>query len=738
MLRNLKAICTPKNFQYIRLKNTCRCFSKNSKSTNLRNIGIIAHIDAGKTTTTERMLFYAGHINLMGDVDKGNTVTDYLPVEMERGITVQSAAVSFKWNNTEINLIDTPGHVDFTVEVERSLRVLDGVVAIFDGAKGVQAQSRTVWKQANRYHVPRIAFISKMDKPNANFEMSINSLKSELGSSFLLLQIPKLKKKSFVGHIDIINMEENIWDESWTDPRKGRNFITNSINEKHEHWDEVIKVRADLIDKLDGTDEEFDQCVETWLENDGTIESFPSDVLVKAIQKATLSKMFVPVLCGSSHKNIGVQQLLDAVVNYLPPPESIKHNFLNFNTKSFTGMAFKILHDKRLGELTFVRVYSGVLKSLAEVYNVNKDKKETPSKLLKANADKFLVVNSLKAGDIGILSGLKHTYTGDTLVLTEKKNEEALKESLKSNSDAAVLPTIPIPEPVFYRTVYANSHSQEKILEKAINVISKEDPSIRFVREDDGSIVLSGMGELHVDIISERIKNEFKVDAYIGPIQVAYREVPTQTSKHSDTYETTISEQSYKVKVGVEIFPSENKSFRIKKLSDVECNLFSNSSTDAAKRGILLACNRGIILNYPIIGVGVKLKKLEVKGGCPNSLISSAVTNCVREALQKADCVLVQPMMIVEISTQAKEYIDIAQNLLAQCHAEVYDNEETYENENRFTIRAKASVSDMKGFSSQLRSITSGMVDISLNLGEYEPVPIEQLHRINNELSGRA
>ena len=730
MFKNLKTKFNAEIFQYFRPKIASRYSStKSCHKSGLRNIGIIAHIDAGKTTTTERMLFYAGHINLMGDVDKGNTVTDYLPVEMERGITVQSAAVSFKWNNTDINLIDTPGHVDFTLEVERSLRVLDGVVAIFDGSKGVQAQSRTVWKQANRYQVPRIAFISKMDKPNANFRMSISSLKSELGSMVLVLQIPKFKKNSFVGHIDIVNMKENIWDESWTDPRKGRNFISNSINDTYEDWDKVIKFRADLIDNLDGISEEFDQCVETWLENDGTIESFPSNVLIKAIQKGTLNNMFVPALCGSSHKNIGVQQLLDAVINYLPPPESIKHDFLNFYKKScFAGMAFKILHDKRLGALTFVRVYSGMLKNLTEVYNVNKDKSETPFKLLKANADKFLVVNSLKAGEIGILSGLKHTYTGDTLVHTEK---------YKKDTDVVVLPTIPIPEPVFYRTIYANSHLQEKMLDKAINIICREDPSIRFHKDEDGSMVLSGLGELHVDIVSERIKEEFKVDAYVGPIKVAYRELPTQSSKHSDTYERTISDQSVRVKVGVEIFPSEEKNFRIKKMSDIECNLFSSSATDAAKRGILLACNRGIIFNYPIIGVKVKLIKLEANNGCPNSLISSAVTKCAREALKKADCVLVQPMMKVEITTQAKEYIPTIQNMLSQCHAQVYNNEESYENNGSFTIKAKASVADIRGFSSKLRSSTSGMVDISLNVGEYEPVPFDQLYRIENMLSGR-
>uniref|UniRef100_H2YDZ7 Tr-type G domain-containing protein n=1 Tax=Ciona savignyi TaxID=51511 RepID=H2YDZ7_CIOSA len=706
--------------------------NRRKSSSKIRNIGIMAHIDAGKTTTTERMLFYSGYINKMGDIDSGNTVMDYLPTEIERGITVQSAAISFNWDNTQINLIDTPGHVDFTIEVERALRVLDGAVAIFDGSRGVEAQSRMVWLQADGHNIPRLAYINKMDKTEANFAASVDSLKRQLKANTLILQLPVFQANQFVGVIDLITMERIEWDMQVVSPNQnGRNCTIHKLTNKDKEWETSLSAKSSIIEQLA---DKFDEVAIQWLEGEyaGDAELFPSTELKKWIRHGTIDRTFVPVLCGSSYKNVGIQPLLNAVVDYLPQPSDIQHPFFLKSNKNLSlfrryydntllAMAFKVLHDKRLGSIIFVRVYSGTLESGRKLYNVNKGKEEKVLRLMTVYADEYKDTKVIKAGNIGVISGFQSTVTGDTLLES--------KQALEAASPV-------IPEPVFFCSVEVYSPTQEKALRHALDVLCKEDPSVRVNFDDYGSIMLSGMGELHMDVVSQRIKSEFKIDAYFGPIQVAYRECPTLQVTHKGIFLACTFHGCviYVFEIAIQISPCPELS-TMRDAINVQKPAYNPELSYSAALGVIQALQQGNILGYPVMGADVRILTARAKRGCPSGLITASAVKCTREALDKASCDLLEPMMQIEISTRGENLMQKILGDLAKRHAKISDISTT-DNDGNMKILAEAPVSEMKGYASSLRSSTSGNADLSLHPSGYKVVTQERKLQLKRKISG--
>ncbi|TKC33593.1 hypothetical protein EI555_002060, partial [Monodon monoceros] len=470
----------------------------------IRNIGIMAHIDAGKTTTTERILYYSGYTRSLGDVDDGDTVTDFMAQERERGITIQSAAVTFDWKGYRINLIDTPGHVDFTLEVERCLRVLDGAVAVFDASAGVEAQTLTVWRQADKHKIPRICFLNKMDKIGASFNYAVESIREKLKAKPLLLQLPIGEGKTFKGVVDVVSKEKLLWNPNSDD---GKDFERKPLLEMSdpELLKEITEARNALIEQLQ-----------------------------TAVHRVTLAQTAVPVLCGSALKNKGVQPLLDAITMYLPSPEERNYEFLQWYKGDLCALAFKVLHDKQRGPLVFLRIYSGVIKRQLAIHNINGNCTERISRLLLPFADQHVEIPSLTAGNIALTVGLKNTATGDTIVSSKSsalaacrraEREGEKKHRQNNEAERLLLAGVEIPEPVFFCTIEPPSVAKQPDLDHALKCLQREDPSLKVKLDpDSGQTILCGMGELHIEIIHDRIKREYGLETYLGPLQVAYRE----------------------------------------------------------------------------------------------------------------------------------------------------------------------------------------------------------------------
>jgi elongation factor G len=525
-------------------------------------VGILAHIDAGKTTTTERMLYYAGFMTRVGEVHRGDTVMDFMEQERDRGITISAAAITFLWQRNQINLIDTPGHVDFTVEVERALRVLDGAVVVLDASAGVQAQTMTVWRQANRHRVPRIAFLNKLDKANASVDHSLATMRSKLGVEPLLVQIPLGHGSSFKGVIDLIDMRLLTWSKD-SDVSWGKQYAATPLLEGHELFAMAAEERTRLIDRIG----DFDDTVARAVLETECYESVSAKLLKDALRRITLKNSSALVtLCGSAFKNISVQPLLDAVVDFLPSPSDVEQRFLAyFPADAFCGLAFKIVHHPQKGVLTFIRVYSGKLTEGDNLFNMNRNAAEKTVRLMIAFADDFKVVKEVAAGNIAVVSGLKETITGDTLVHKASVAREAAKkwsEQSDGSGDEGHLPGVPVPDPVFYCSVEPPSAMYQKQLDLALANLVREDPSLG-VRTDleTGQTVLSGMGELHLEIIKDRILKEYKIEADLGPLSIAYREAPTKTAIATTVFNRRILDKSYELSVEMSVEPiaSEGK-----------------------------------------------------------------------------------------------------------------------------------------------------------------------------------
>ncbi|KAM5329883.1 ribosome-releasing factor 2, mitochondrial isoform 2-T6 [Glossophaga mutica] len=679
----------------------------------IRNIGIMAHIDAGKTTTTERILYYSGYTRSLGDVDDGDTVTDFMAQERERGITIQSAAVTFDWKGYRVNLIDTPGHVDFTLEVERCLRVLDGAVAVFDASAGVEAQTLTVWRQADKHQIPRICFLNKMDKTGASFNYAVESIREKLKAKPLLLQLPIGEAKNFKGVVDIVSKEKLLWNSNSDD---GKDFERKPLLEMSdpELLKETTEARNALIEQLQA-----------------------------AIHRVTLARTAVPVLCGSALKNKGVQPLLDAVTMYLPSPEERNYEFLQWYKGDLCALAFKVLHDKQRGPLVFMRIYSGMIKPQSAIHNINGNCTERISRLLLPFADQHVEIPSLTAGNIALTVGLKHTATGDTIVSSKSSalaaarragREGEKKHKQNSEVERLFLAGVEIPEPVFFCTIEPPSVAKQPDLDHALKCLQREDPSLKVKLDpDSGQTVLCGMGELHIEIIHDRIKREYGLETYLGPLQVAYRETILNPVHATDTLDRTLGDKRHLVTVELEVKPMETSSVMpvIEYAESVSEDILKGSR-EAVENGIHSACLQGPLLGSPIQDVAITLHSLIIHPGTSSTMISACVSRCIQKALKKADKQVLEPLMNLEV-TVTRDYLSPVLADLAQRRGNIQEIQTRQDNR---VVIGFVPLAEIMGYSTVLRTLTSGSATFALELSNYQAMNPQDQSTLLNRRSG--
>ncbi|HPM73561.1 MAG TPA: elongation factor G, partial [Spirochaetales bacterium] len=559
--------------------------------TTTRNIGIMAHIDAGKTTTTERILYYSGKTYKLGEVDDGEAVMDWMEQEQERGITIQSAATTTFWRDHQINIIDTPGHVDFTAEVERSLRVLDGAVAVFCAVGGVEPQSETVWHQADRYHVPRVAYVNKMDRLGADFYSVVAEIEEKFAACPVPVQLPIGKEGGFTGVVDLITMEELDWDSD----QGGQNITRSPIR------DELAALAAEWREKLvDALASNSDEITELYLSG----EPIPAELIRKALREQTIGRKIVPVLCGASRRNLGVQPVLDAVVDYLPSPTDVppvqafnpkkeEHFELPCDPKGNPlGLVFKVQYDREAGPLCYVRMYSGAIKTAGVVFNIGKKKRERVTRILRMHSNKSEAIDEIQAGDIAVFVGMKTAQTGDTV---------------GSEGWPMLLEHMHFPEPVITVAIEPKTASDRDKLKETLDILSKEDPTFQTGDDEDtGQLVIRGMGELHLDVLVTRILREFKVGAKVGNPQVSYRESITRKVEHAERYERTMAGKDVAAGVTLAVEPLERGSGNVYEKA-VRGGKVPEEIFDAIERAVNNAFGGGIVLGYPCVDIGVKL-----------------------------------------------------------------------------------------------------------------------------------
>ncbi len=667
----------------------------------VRNIGIAAHIDAGKTTTTERILFYSGVVHKIGEVHDGAAVTDWMAQERERGITITAAAISTSWQDHRINIIDTPGHVDFTIEVERSMRVLDGVIAVFCAVGGVQPQSETVWRQADRYSVPRMVFVNKMDRTGADFLKVNNQIKDRLKANALPIQLPIGAEGDLTGIIDLVANKAYLY----------KNDLGTDIEEApipSEMEDEAAEWRSKLMESVAENDEDL---IEIFLETG----ELSTEQLKKGIREGVLKHGLVPVLCGSAFKNKGVQLVLDAVVDYLPAPVDVKpiQGVLpsgkedvrpSDDNAPFSALAFKVMSDP-YGKLTFVRMYSGVLSKGSYVMNSTKDAKERISRLVILKADEREEVDELRAGDLGAVLGLKNTTTGDTLCNTE---------------DPIVLETLFIPEPVISVAVEPKTKGDMEKLSKALTALSEEDPTFRVSTDPEtNQTVIAGMGELHLEILVDRMLREFKVEANIGAPQVSYRETIRSSSKGEGKYARQTGGKGQYGHVIIEMEPAEvGKGFEF--VNKIVGGAVPKEYIGPASNGMKETCESGVLAGYPLIDV-----KVTLVDGSFHDVDSSemafkiAGSMAFKDGVKKCNPVLLEPMMKVEVESPD----DFLGSVIGDLSSRRGQVEGQSVDDGLSKVQAKVPLAEMFGYATQLRSMTQGRGIFSMEFANYEEVP---------------
>uniref|UniRef100_A0A669DS35 Ribosome-releasing factor 2, mitochondrial n=1 Tax=Oreochromis niloticus TaxID=8128 RepID=A0A669DS35_ORENI len=713
----------------------------NPEISRIRNIGIMAHIDAGKTTTTERMLYYAGYTRALGDVDDGDTVTDFMAQERERGITIQSAAVSFDWKSHRINLIDTPGHVDFTLEVERALRVLDGAVAVFDASAGVEAQTLTVWRQAEKHHIPCVCFLNKMDKPAANF--CIESIRKKLKANPVLLQIPVGSGKNFTGVVDLLTSRKLMWKmKSMRDD--GRVFEVKALDRSDDPdlLQVVSDARTALIEQVADLDDEFAELLLTdFSEN---FDAIPSNKLQEAVRRVTLARKGVPVLCGSSLRNKGVQPLLDAITAYLPAPNERHHDVVRWYKDDLCALAFKVLHDKQRGPLVFLRIYSGTLKPQTALHNINRNSTERMSRLLVPFADQHVEIPSMTAGNIALTVGLKQTVTGDTIV-SSKASAAAAAHRAQNDNEAGkrsrecasvILSGVEVPDPVFFCTIEPPSMSKQADLENVLNCLQREDPSLKVrLDPDSGQTILCGMGELHIEIIHDRIRREYGIETHLGPLQVAYRETVLHEASASDTLDRTVGERRHVVTVELAVRPvditSVGGSCELAFTEELEGQL-SAEMKEAVENGVHSSFLQGPLLGYPLQGVSTLIQCVTIEPGTSPAMVSACVSRCMLKALRLAGGQVLEPVMSLEV-TVGEDHLSSVLGDLAQRRGTVRDIQSRHDNK---VLLATVPLAEMMGYSTVLRTLTSGNATFSLELDTYEAMNPQEQNTLLKRLSG--
>jgi len=684
-----------------------------------RNIGIMAHIDAGKTTTTERILFYTGTTHRIGEVDEGNTVMDWMVQERERGITITAAATTCFWKDHRINIIDTPGHVDFTIEVERSLRVLDGAVAVFDSVQGVEPQSETVWRQADKYHVPRIAFMNKMDRMGADFYESVKSMVDRLGAVPVVIQLPIGKESEFRGPIDLIERKAIFFD----DETLGAKYVVSDVPADYQQ--EVEEYRSKLIEVVAEHD---DHLMEKYVAE----QPISNDELKAAIRRATIAMTITPVLCGASFRNKGVQQLLDAVIDYLPAPTDIPPaKGIDVKTETevllspedngpFAALAFKIATDPFVGQLTFFRVYSGTLSAGSYIYNSTKNSRERIGRLLKMHANKREEIKEVYSGEICAAVGLKGTTTGDTFCNEDKP---------------LLLEVMRFPEPVISMAIEPKTKADQEKMGLALQKLGQEDPSLRLTTDEEtGQTILSGMGELHLEIIVDRLLREFKVEANVGKPQVAYRETVQSRAEAEGKYIRQTGGRGQYGHVYLEVEPLEpSKGFEF--VNKVVGGAIPKEYIPAVEKGIREAMEDGVLAGYPMVDFRVTLTD-----GSYHDVDSSEMAFKIagsmgfKEAARKATPVLLEPIMSLEVIVPETYMGDVIGDLNSR-RGKIHG----------MRVRAGAQVitadvplKEMFGYATDLRSKTQGRGTFSMQFSRYEAVPKQIAEEIIGKSKGSA
>ena len=681
-----------------------------------RNIGIMAHIDAGKTTTTERVLYYTGKSHKIGEVHDGAATMDWMEQEQERGITITSAATTCFWRDHRINIIDTPGHVDFTIEVERSLKVLDGAVAVFDGVAGVEPQSETVWRQADKYKVPRICFINKLDRTGADFYRCVEMIKDRLGCKPLVLQLPIGSEADLKGVIDLVKMKGIVWQNEDLGAKFDYVEIPDDLKDKAKQY------RKDLVESAVEEDEKL---MEAYLDG-----KEPSETdLIKCIRKGTLSFNFVPITTGSAFKNKGVQPLLDAVIDYLPSPSDLKSIdgtkvgsddkvTMKFDEKeNFSALAFKVANDPFVGSLTFIRIYSGTLNAGTSILNSSKDKDERIGRMLLMHANSREDIKSASAGDIVALAGLKHTITGHTLC--DSKNP-------------ILLEPMEFPDPVIEIAVEPKTKGDQEKMGEALARLAKEDPSFRVSSdEESGQTIIKGMGELHLDIIVDRMKREFKVEANIGAPQVAYRETILGSAEMEYIHKKQSGGAGQFAKVKLAVEPLEAGKGR-----EVE-NLIKGGSIPrefipGVEKGVESVSDSGILAGFPIIDYKVKILD-GLHHDVDSSVLAFEIASraCFREACQKATLKLLEPMMKVEVVTPEEFMGDVIGDLNSR-RGQVGSTEPRG---NATAINATVPLANMFGYINNLRSSTQGRAQYTMQFSHYDKVPQNVQDEVTKKLA---
>lgn len=667
----------------------------------IRNIGIMAHIDAGKTTTTERILYYTGKSYKIGEVHEGTATMDWMVQEQERGITITSAATTCSWLDHKINIIDTPGHVDFTIEVERSLRVLDGAIGVFCAVGGVEPQSETVWAQADKYKVPRIAFVNKMDRVGADFFNVVTEIKERLGKNAAAIHLPIGAEETYEGLIDLVTMKKLIWSSD----DLGEKYETFDLSDSEQ--EEATMYREELIESIADFNDEL---AETYLGG----EEVSEELLKASIRHAVIKEGFIPVLCGTAFKNKGVQTLLDAVTFYLPSPLDIgkvEGHDVKSNDKiitrepdvseDFSGLAFKIATDPFVGTLTFFRIYSGEIKVGAQVLNPLENKKERIGKIVQMHANKREELEVAKAGDIVAFTGLKYTTTGQTLCASNKP---------------IIFDLMEFPETVISIAIEAKTTADEEKLTKSLNQLQIEDPSFKYLNnKETGQLLIYGMGELHLDIIVDRLLREFKVGVNVGSPQVAYRESIRNEAKATNVYRQEVGGKIQYGEVTIKVEPQEEQivSFEQEfKSRDIPKEFFT-----AIERGVLDSAPGGALAGYPFIGIKATLVDMKFNEMESNELAYTIATSMAfRDACQKASLSLMEPFMDLEVTTPA----DFAGDVISDVNAKRGRILSMNPKNDKEVIKAEVPLAEMFGYSTQLRSKTQGRANFSMTFKNYE------------------
>jgi len=668
----------------------------------MRNIGIMAHIDAGKTTTTERILFYTGKSHRIGEVDDGEAIMDWMEQEQERGITIQSAATTTYWKGVQINIIDTPGHVDFTAEVERSLRVLDGAIAIFDAVRGVEPQTETVWRQAARYNVPCVGYVNKMDRMGADFFFVLEDVKNKLKINTAALQIPIGKESSFEGVIDLIEMKEIRWENN------GENLLFSPVAPVRE--EAAKKWRDKLIDALSGVS---DAVTEKYLAG----EELEPSLLKSELRKAVIKRDLLPLFAGASRRNMGVQPVIDAIVDYLPAPDetlpAAGHSLKKEEDIKIPcdpkgqplGLVFKIQNDREAGSLCYVRMYSGSIKSSSGVYNITKKKRERANRILRMHSNKSEPLDSLGAGDIGVIIGMKLAQTGDTI---------------GTEGWPVLLEKMQFPEPVISISIEPKTISDQDKLKDILAILSKEDPTFT-IRENDetGQLVISGMGELHLDVLVTRILKEFKLGANVGNPQVTYRESVSKTSEQEMVFSKIIGGKENTAKLSLKVEPSKRGEgnryvYAAKNSSKDE---IPDEILDAVERGINGAFSSGIVMGYPCIDIIATVTDIQYSQLTGTEFAFEACASMAfDEACRNANPILLEPIMAVDLNSP-HEFVGEVMSLVTQRGGQILSmNSRTDGDE----IKAHAPMEKMFGFMTSLRSVSQGRASFSLEFSHFE------------------